>query len=240
MTRAAGRKAEEFVTREELAEIIYHAQTQTEEVARLASGIVNNVLATEIHTIGSQGRTILEYGVAAGSIVVKHHGPSTTPMIVQSGTPASDTRPSNGRAMGRVDAGASSTLALTGHAFTVWGTAGDQFTVQVFTSCVPPDNSSGAGGPVSAGVTRTTTITRFASAGPAGVTAPGTYPIVAGRKSYTVTVNAAASIATPTLDGVALVAGTVRTFSADSDGDTLEAAVLITVAGDDVELLELA
>lgn len=42
------------------------------------------------------------------------------------------------------------------------------------------------------------------------------------------------------LDGVALVAGSTRTFSADGAGDTLEAASLVTVAGDDVELLELA
>lgn len=240
MTRAQGRKAEEFVTREELAALIYHAQTQTEVVARLASGITNNVLETALFTIGSQGRTILEFGAAAGSVVVTHHGPSTGSLIVQAGTPNSDTRPSNGRAMGRVDAGRSSTLALTGHAFTVWGTVGDQFTVEVFTSCVPPNKSSGAGGPAAAGVQRVTTITRFASAGPAGVTAPGTYAIVAGRKSYTVTVNAAASAASPTLDGVGLVAGTTRTFSADNPGDTLESAVLITVAGDDVELLELA
>lgn len=32
----------------------------------------------------------------------------------------------------------------------------------------------------------------------------------------------------------------MSTFSADNPGDTLEAAVLVTVAGDDVELLELA
>lgn len=87
-------------------------------------------------------------------------------------------------------------------------------------------------------VVRTTNVVRYSSPGPAGVTAPGTRNIPAGRKSYSVAVLTAASVNSPTLDGVALVAGTEVNLSA-TGSDTLEAATLITVAGDDVLFTEI-
>lgn len=90
---------------------------------------------------------------------------------------------------------------------------------------------------VPTGIERSKSVVRYASSG-TGVTAPGTRNIPAGRKSYTVAVIAAASTATPTLDGVALPAGTVMSFSAES-GDTLPGATLISVAGDDVLFTEV-
>jgi hypothetical protein len=90
---------------------------------------------------------------------------------------------------------------------------------------------------VPTGVERSKSVVRYASSG-TGVTTPGTRNIPAGRKSYTVAVIAAASSATPTLDGVALPAGTVLSFSAES-GDTLPSASLISVAGDDVLYTEV-
>lgn len=78
---------------------------------------------------------------------------------------------------------------------------------------------------------RTTTITRLT------VGADRTIP--AGTRSYTVTVVAAASAASPTLDGVALPVGYTATFSAP-ENDTLEAAEVATVAGDDVIVLEVS
>lgn len=88
-------------------------------------------------------------------------------------------------------------------------------------------------------VVRTTTVTRYANAGPAGVTPPGTLNIPAGRKSYSIAVITAASAASPTLDGVALTAGTVVTFTAPP-GDTLEAAAFVTVSGDDALVTQVA
>lgn len=60
-----------------------------------------------------------------------------------------------------------------------------------------------------------------------------TTAITAGKQSYTVAVVSAASAASPTLDGVALPAGSSFTFEAPP-GDTLEAASVVTVSGDDV------
>jgi hypothetical protein len=97
--------------------------------------------------------------------------------------------------------------------------------------------SDGAASVRSVGTERSKNVVRYASSG-TGVTAPGTRNIPAGRKSYTVAVIAAASAATPTFDGVALPAGTVLTFSAES-GDTLPSATLISVAGDDVLYTEV-
>lgn len=64
-----------------------------------------------------------------------------------------------------------------------------------------------------------------------------TTPIAAGALSYTVIVITAASAASPTLDGVALPLGEF-TFGTDGSG-TLDAASLVTVAGDDVLLMQV-
>lgn len=85
---------------------------------------------------------------------------------------------------------------------------------------------------------RTTNVARYADAGPAGVSAHGTHNITAGKQSYSIAVSTAASANTPTLDGVAIKAGMTISFSA-RNSDTLEAAVLITVAGDDVLYTEV-
>jgi hypothetical protein len=90
---------------------------------------------------------------------------------------------------------------------------------------------------VPTGVERSKSVVRYSSTATGGTT-PGTRNIPAGRKSYTVAVIAAASSATPTFDGVAIPAGTVITFSAES-GDTLPSATLISVAGDDVLYTEV-
>lgn len=76
-----------------------------------------------------------------------------------------------------------------------------------------------------ASVERVTAIARVATA--------TTTAITAGKKSYSVAVVTAASVASPTLDGVALPAGVTISFTSP-DNDTLEAASLVTVSGDDV------
>lgn len=78
--------------------------------------------------------------------------------------------------------------------------------------------------------TRTQSITR--------VTTAVTTAIAAGSRSFTVTVVAAASAASPTLDGVALPVGYTGTIAADGN-NVLAASSLITVAGDDVILLKV-
>jgi hypothetical protein len=81
------------------------------------------------------------------------------------------------------------------------------------------------------GVARTKSLTRVNTA--------TTTSITAGKKSYTVIVVAAASAASPTLDGVALPAGVSLTFSVISNNDTLPSASLVTLAGDDVLIASL-
>ena len=82
-------------------------------------------------------------------------------------------------------------------------------------------------------VSRVTEYVRYADAGPTGISAHGTHTITAGKKSYSIAVIAAASEDSPTLDGVAIPANTVLEFEAPPN-DTLEAASLVTVAGDEV------
>lgn len=106
---------------------------------------------------------------------------------------------------------------------------------RVMTVAADGSTSGGSAAPV----VRTTTVARYASAGPAGVTAPGTRNISAGAISYSVAVLTAGSTATPTLNGVALPAGSSVDFTATRSADTLAAATLITVAGDDVIFTEV-
>lgn len=80
-------------------------------------------------------------------------------------------------------------------------------------------------------VQRAVTIARVATA--------TTTSITAGKYSYTVAVVAAASAASPTLGGVAIPVGTSLTFSAPPR-DTLPAASVVTVTGDDVIISTIA
>jgi hypothetical protein len=92
------------------------------------------------------------------------------------------------------------------------------------------DASGESGGALPDPVERATTATRVATA--------ATTAIAAGARSYSVTVLAAASAASPTLDGVAIPVGmTVRRVAPNND--TLEAASVVTVSGDDVLIDEV-
>lgn len=82
-------------------------------------------------------------------------------------------------------------------------------------------------------VSRETEYIRYSDAGPTGVSAHGSHAIPAGLKSYFITVATAAGATSPTLDGVAIPAGVTIRYEAPY-GDTLEAATLVTAAGDDV------
>lgn len=62
--------------------------------------------------------------------------------------------------------------------------------------------------------------------------------VTAGKKSVTFLVNAASASST-TINGAATAMGS-KTFSVISNNDTLPAFTLVTVAGDDVEILTLA
>ncbi len=65
-----------------------------------------------------------------------------------------------------------------------------------------------------------------------------TTAITAGSRSYSVTVVAAASSASPTLEGVAIPMGMTVRYEAP-ENDTLEAASVVTVSGDDVIITEV-
>lgn len=119
-------------------QLLHNAVTQTAQTARLVSGLVNGVLSCELVTIPTGGMVTRQWGTAFGSIAISHHGPGAGAVTVAAGGPVGETAPAGGPAMGRVDALSSATFALTGHQVTLWGTAGDVVTLQVFTACVPP------------------------------------------------------------------------------------------------------
>jgi hypothetical protein len=84
----------------------------------------------------------------------------------------------------------------------------------------------GTGAPTQAApVTHVETITRYNAA--------GTRIVGASARSYSVAVVAAASVASPTLGGVALPAGYVTNYEAPQ-ADKVTGLSLVTVTGDDV------
>lgn len=136
MSQATRTERELFA--EQLAELVYLARTQTQQAARLASGIINGVLSCEVVVVPAEGVVTREWGAAFGSVAISHHGPGVTAVMVAAGGPVGEVAPAGGPTMGRLNAGGSSTFALTGHQLTVWATPGDRLTLQVFTGCVPP------------------------------------------------------------------------------------------------------
>jgi len=136
MALSRARAQDQMLTELELRDLIYACQTQTAQVAQLASGIVNNVLQCELILFPPEGFVCREYGVAYGSIAVIAHG--ANPVTVATGSAVGDVAPASGVGMGICAAGRGATFALVGHALTLWGTAGTTATLQVFTGCVAP------------------------------------------------------------------------------------------------------
>lgn len=221
-------RAERTLTALELEQLVYDNHTQTKMVAKLSSQLTNSILASELVTLDANGLATREYGAAFGSLAVASFGGA---LVVAAGSPGASA-PGSGTAVSLVGAGMARVINMTGHALTLYGTPGTQVTLEVFTYPQPPAYGAAGSAGTAGGTGRVTNIVRYA----AGQTAHGTHPIPAGRRSYSVLVYAAGSAASPTLDGVPLLTGTVVNFS-DTAG--LEAASLVTATGDDVLYTEV-
>ncbi len=129
-------RVERVLAAEEYAALLHAAATQTEAIARLTSQIVNNVLRTELVRFDATGVKVLEFATAIGSVNVANHGAAA--VTVASGTPTGGSAPSGGIGVASIRAGIAGTVNLTGTVVTLWGSAGDTATVQVFTRAQPP------------------------------------------------------------------------------------------------------
>lgn len=135
-----GRKAQAMVSSQMLAEIQHALNTQTEQIARIAGNIRNNVLESGTYTFDASGVIQGRYKVAAGSIDVDNLSAANA-MILVPRADSGGTPPSQGIGM-RVIPKASfrPSLPLDSHDWTLYGTAGDQVSLAVYTS--PPKTAN--------------------------------------------------------------------------------------------------
>jgi hypothetical protein len=116
---------------EGLAQQFAHALTHSSEVTeRLTNGIVNHVLEVATRTIPTEGFFMKEYGATAGCVVVHNHG---TNLVTVAAGLSSGVAPREGVGVYNISSGTWETVNLGARGFTIYGTAGDRVSYQVFT-----------------------------------------------------------------------------------------------------------
>lgn len=103
-------------------------------VAQLRGMAVNDVLASELATIGSTGIWSRDWEVPFAAVAVANFGPS----LVLTSDPPQGQAPSGGPGAHRVGNGGFAVLNITGRTVTLYGVAGAQVSLQVFTKPQPP------------------------------------------------------------------------------------------------------
>jgi hypothetical protein len=127
-------KQERELTSQLLDQLRHQAQTTTEFAARLAGQLVNDTLEVWTGVIPAEGYITRSYHVTAGSIEVSNWGTAINFMTAHTGGPAGAVPTGTGSYA--IAGGASRTVALASREFTIWGTAGDRVSFQVFTTGV--------------------------------------------------------------------------------------------------------
>lgn len=109
--------------------------TSTKLIGQLRGGIHNDVLGVELAEFDDDGVITRQYGVPTGSVFVANHG--TGNVVVSSG-PQGPAAPGGGKGLGRVPAGSAQVINLASPNLTLYGTAGELVSLQVFTKPQPP------------------------------------------------------------------------------------------------------
>ncbi len=141
IARALTRADEKELLGAMVAELRAMRATQTDLMAHIRGGIANGVLLSELITLDANGQATRTFNVSAGSIVCVNLSESTD--IILASSSAQATAPQAGPGVQKISAGTFLTVPLASSSFTVYGTAGEQVNVQVFTGL-----QAFAGGPV--------------------------------------------------------------------------------------------
>jgi hypothetical protein len=122
-----------------LAELVQELKqdraTMTETFERFRSGIVNNVLLSTLATFDAEGRIAFDWHAPYGSVAVAAHGAGNV-TVTNAGPAAS--APTGGRGVHLVKGAHAAVINLLGTTLTLYGTAGEQVSLQVFTKPQPP------------------------------------------------------------------------------------------------------
>ncbi|HLY84818.1 MAG TPA: hypothetical protein VKQ71_17670 [Acidimicrobiales bacterium] len=151
-------------------------ETLTELVAATRGLILNQVLSTELATIGAGGTWTRDYSVPYGSVAVQNLSPRT---MTVSGGPPQLSAPGGGTAIQTLPPFAAAVINLASATLTIYGTAGDTINVQVFARAQPPFYAFGTAALVAAAVDVANSATTGGAA-PIAATLPG----VAGKTTY--------------------------------------------------------
>lgn len=119
------------------------ARAQTIQMEQLASLVVNHVLECSLVVLPAEGYITRAWHLPCGAVSIT---PAliTGPLTIVSGSATSERAPSQGVGMGQVvyptQVGAYQAVVfnLSAHAVTIYGNAGDRFTLQAFTHPQPP------------------------------------------------------------------------------------------------------
>lgn len=137
-----GRAAERIYYGEALSELRHYMQTSTEFAARVSGQIVNNVLDVQTRVFDASGMIALEYGAAIGCIDLDA---SLAPHQVTVATGGgSGVVPAQGAGVYIVAAGVKRAVNIGAHQVTLYGTAGDTVSFQVYTRAAGPSAALGA------------------------------------------------------------------------------------------------
>jgi hypothetical protein len=130
------RTMEATLLAELLEEIRFDRAQNTRELARLRSGIVNDVLSCGLVTLDANGQYTESFLTPFGCLAIANHD-DTTDLIV-AGAPAAVGPPTKGKGVVLIPKGVFAVVNMSATEYTIYGLAGKQATVQVFTKGQPP------------------------------------------------------------------------------------------------------
>lgn len=133
MTRPA--RIETAITAELLAQMQHDRVNHTEMFARLQSNLTNDVLASGLQQFDASGQITDSFRAPFGSVAVANHGTAT---VTLTNSPPASAAPQKGKGIHRIPAGGFKLANLAGTAYTLYGTASEFVTVEVFTKAWPP------------------------------------------------------------------------------------------------------
>lgn len=129
-----GRRAQDFVMAQLAADIRRELATQTEHMARLAGGLVNDVLLSATYTFDATGVVFGQFKVSAGSVDVDNLG--ANPMTVIGRSDSTGAAPTQGVGVRVVPKGTFRRVPLASREWAIYGTAGDQVSLAFYTTGV--------------------------------------------------------------------------------------------------------
>jgi hypothetical protein len=110
--------------------------TSTQELARLRSGIVNDVLSSGLVILDANGQYTESFFTPFGSLAIANH--DTTTDLIVAGAPLASAAPTRGKGVALVPKGAFAVINMAATEYSIYGAAAKQVTVQVFSKGQPP------------------------------------------------------------------------------------------------------